>query len=112
MSGYMGPPRVPKDPYGPICAQVGRKWAQSGHKVSPSGSKWAQVGPKWAQREPGGVKVGPSGRKRAPVGPRRPQERPQRRNLKSRSCDNNTQSRKLMDVPYRIIGFISDNKIS
>ena len=44
--------------------------------------------------------------------PKRPQERPQRRNMKNRSCDDNTQSRKLMDVPYRIICVISDNKIS
>ena len=44
----MGPLRVPKDPYGPICAQVGPKW----------GPKWAQSEPKWIQVCPSGPKVG------------------------------------------------------
>ncbi len=50
------------------------------------------------------------GKKRPQATPKRPQERSQRQ-MKNRRCDDDAQSRKLIDVPYRIIGFISDNMI-
>ena len=102
-------PEAPQDaPEAPRGALKPPRNVQKGaqrHQIRP-------IGPQRSGHNiPGHAQEGKKRPQATPKRPKRPQERSQRRKIKNRRCDDDAQSRELTDVPYGIIGFISDNAI-